>query len=65
VLPVIMTLGEWGNDHHEQLCKVISQTYEGRLTWHLFGHIVAGIQRTVGSNLAGSSLQKGSLRWTV
>jgi len=29
VLPVIMTLGEWGDDHQEQLRKVIAKTYEG------------------------------------
>ena len=27
-LPVIMTLGEWGDDHQEQLRKVIAKTYE-------------------------------------
>ena len=26
VLPVIMTLGEWGDDHQEQLRKVIAKT---------------------------------------
>jgi DNA-binding HxlR family transcriptional regulator len=29
VLPVIMTLGEWGDDHQEQLRTVIAKTYEG------------------------------------
>ena len=29
VLPVIMTLGKWGDDHQEQLRKVIAKTYEG------------------------------------
>ena len=28
VLPVIMTLGEWGDDHQEQLRKVIAKTQE-------------------------------------